>query len=112
MSSHTPARRFLSALTGSKACRYVVALLAGMMFFSPLASAKITLSPTSLTFGSQQVGTTSPAQTITATNNKDFKVAITSITVSAGFTQTNTCGTTFQKNGSCTISISFAPTTT
>jgi phospholipase C len=112
MSSHTPARRFLSTLTGSKACCYVVALLAGMIFLSPLASAKITLSPTSLTFGSQQVGTTSPAQTITATNNKDFKVAITSITVSAGFTQTNTCGTTFQKNGSCTISISFAPTTT
>jgi phospholipase C len=112
MSARNSSLRFLSTPTCSKLTGYAVVFFASVLCLAPLASAKITLSPTSLTFGSQQVGTTSPAQTITATNNKDFKVAITSITVSAGFTETNTCGTTFQKNGSCTISVSFAPTTT
>jgi phospholipase C len=112
MSPRIFAQRFLSKSTGSKLCGYAVVLLIGVILLSPLASAKITLSPTSLTFGSQQVGTTSPPQTITATNNKNLKVSITSIKVSAGFTQTNTCGTQFLGNGSCTISVSFAPTTT
>jgi phospholipase C len=112
MSARRFSPRFLSTLTFPRLTDYAVVLFASVLFLAPLASAKITLSPTSLTFGSQQVGTTSPAQTITATNNKDFKVSITSIKVSAGFTQTNTCGSTFQKDGSCTISVSFSPTTT
>jgi phospholipase C len=112
MSSHSLCSRLIPTLTGVKPLNYAVLILASLVFLSSHAAAKITLSPTTLTFGSQQVGTTSAAQTITASNNKPFKITVNSIAVTSGFTQTNTCGKTIAANGSCTISISFAPTMT
>ena len=72
--------------------------------------AQVTISPTSLTFSSQSVGTTSSPQAVTLTNNQSS--ALTSISVSAtgDFAQTNTCGTSLAANSSCTINVTFTPT--
>lgn len=75
-------------------------------------SAGVLLSPASLTFGSQTVGTTSAAQTVTLTNNGSVALSVSSITASANFTQTNTCGSSLAAGAACTINVRFAPATT
>jgi hypothetical protein len=69
----------------------------------------VSLSPASLTFGSQNVGTTSAAQSITLTNGGTSQLNVISIIASGDFSQTNTCGSSLAGNGSCTISVTFAP---
>ncbi len=80
----------------------------------------LAVSPTSLTFGPQVVGTTTPAQTVTLTNNTSTATAFTSVTVTGGspaaagmdFTSpSNTCGTSIAAGASCTISVVFTPST-
>ncbi len=72
----------------------------------------ITLSPTSLTFGTVAVKTTSAAQTITLTNAGTVALTITKVAVSSQYAQTNTCGTSVAGGANCTISVTFKPTTT
>ncbi len=76
------------------------------------ASAAVGLSPSSVTFASQGVGTTSAAQTVTLTNNGSVTLAITSITASTNFGQTNNCGTSLVSGAACTINVTFSPSTT
>jgi hypothetical protein len=72
-------------------------------------------SPTSLTFASQAVGSTSAAQTITLTNTGTAALSISSIALTganpADFVQTNACGSSVAAGGKCTISVTFKPTT-
>lgn len=75
-----------------------------------VASSTVTLSPTSLTFGQQILNTTSSTQTVTMTNTGTSNVTITSITASAKYGVTNTCGTSLAAGKSCTMSVSFTPT--
>ena len=82
---------------------------------APLAPL-ITLSPTSLSFGEQQVGTTSPAQVVTLTNTGTAALTIATVAVGSGagefVTGTDSCtGQTIAPDGDCTIAVSFAPTT-
>jgi len=95
------------ALTDNAAGSPQVALLKGTGVTSVVA-----LSPSSLTFASQFVGTTSAPQTVTLVNSGSATLNITSVTVTAGsgFTQTNNCGTSVAAGSSCTISVSFSPT--
>ena len=72
----------------------------------------VSLSPTSLTFASQNTGTTSAAQTVTLSNTGTASLSITSITVSGDYAQTNTCGSSVAVGGNCTISVTFSPTAT
>src|SRR5260370_30002817 len=44
------------------------------------------------------------------TNTGNGALSITSFTVTAGFNQTNTCGTTLAANASCSVSVTFSPT--
>jgi Beta-propeller repeat/HYDIN/CFA65/VesB-like, Ig-like domain len=77
------------------------------------AATAVTVSPTSLTFGDQKVGTVSAAQTVTITNTGTSTLSISQIAASADFVQTNTCGATLNVlnvGQSCTVSISFQPT--
>ncbi|HEX8816885.1 MAG TPA: FG-GAP-like repeat-containing protein [Terriglobales bacterium] len=67
------------------------------------------LSPTSLSFGSQVVGTTSNPQPITLTNGGGKTLDITSITSSLNFPQSNNCPSTLPPNGQCTINVTFTP---
>jgi phospholipase C len=71
---------------------------------------QVTVSPTSLTFASQKVGTTSTAKNVTLTNNLNAALAITSISASGDFAETNTCGSSVAARASCTISVTFTPT--
>jgi hypothetical protein len=75
-----------------------------------VSGANATLSPTSLTFAAQLVGTTSSPQSITLSNYGTATLNLTSISASGDFTQTNTCGSTLIVLASCTISVSFQPT--
>jgi len=72
----------------------------------------VSLSPISLTFGNQLVGTTSPAQNVTLSNTGTGTLTITSITSSGNFGETNTCGSSLAAGSSCTISVTFTPTAT
>jgi hypothetical protein len=70
----------------------------------------VVLTPPSLTFTTQNTGTTSTAQTVTLKNTGTLALTLTSILASGDFTQTNTCGTSVSINASCTISVTFKPT--
>jgi hypothetical protein len=72
----------------------------------------VSLSPKSLGFGVVKVGSKSPPQTVTLTNNGGT-LTISNISfggVNPGsFRQTNTCGASLPANGSCIISVVFVP---
>jgi hypothetical protein len=74
----------------------------------PIAS----LSTTAVSFGSQLVGTSSAAQTVTLTNTGDPELVITGISVSGEFVPNSTCGSMVAVSGSCTINITFTPAAT
>ncbi len=76
------------------------------------ASPAVAFSPTSLTFSTQTVGTTSAPQTVTLTNMGSVTLAITSITASAKFGQTNNCGSSLTSGAACTINVTFTPAAT
>jgi len=69
-----------------------------------------TVTPTSLTFATQLVGTTSSAQSATLTNYGTTTLDITSIMASGDFSQSHTCGSGLAPLASCTISATFKPT--
>jgi len=76
----------------------------------------VTLSPASLTFGNQTVGTVSPPQTVTVTNVGTGTVKVSGVKISSylswqsrEYSETNTCGT-LAPGANCTISVKFAPT--
>ena len=72
------------------------------------------LSPTSLSFGTQAIGVTSGAKTVTLTNVGTTSLTITTIAITGtntgDFAQTHTCGSSLAASASCTISVTFKPT--
>ena len=70
----------------------------------------VSLSPTSLTFASQTVGTTSAAQTVTLKNTGTASLSISSIAASGNFAETTACPSSLPAGASCTISVTFTPT--
>lgn len=72
---------------------------------APVAS----VSPPSLTFGDQQLVTSSAAQSVTVTNTGNLALVITSIVAAGDFAQTNTCGKSLAAAKQCTISVTFEP---
>jgi len=72
----------------------------------------VTLTPSSLNFGSVTVGQPSPPQAVTLTNNQSVSLTITSIATSGDYSQTNNCGSSLNANASCTINVVFTPTVT
>jgi hypothetical protein len=75
-----------------------------------------TLSPTSLSFPTQSVGTTSVAQPVNVTNVGVGVLPISSITLSgpspSQFLTTTTCSSSLALGANCTISVQFRPTST
>jgi beta-propeller repeat-containing protein/HYDIN/CFA65/VesB family protein len=63
-----------------------------------------------LQFTHQSVGTTSPPQAITLTNEGTALLNITGIATPSDFSQTNDCKSQIAVGGICTIQISFTPT--
>jgi hypothetical protein len=73
----------------------------------------VTLSPTSLSFGRLPVGETSPAMTVTFTNNQNVAVNFNSILASGDFAVAgNTCGSSIGALASCTVGVTFKPSAT
>jgi hypothetical protein len=75
----------------------------------------VSVTPSSLTFASQKVGTTSAAKNVTVKNNLKTTLTISSITFTGAnggdFAESaTTCLTTLAANESCTISVTFKPT--
>ena len=70
----------------------------------------LTLSPNSLLFLNQNVGTSSTPQTVTVSNNGT--VAISSISASGDFAETNNCGSILAAGATCNIQETFTPAVT
>src|SRR5262249_10932139 len=68
-----------------------------------------TLSPTTLTFGLQLVGTRGAAQTATLTNTGPISLNIFSIEASGDFEAIDNCGSSLPPGESCTIRVAFSP---
>ena len=75
----------------------------------------LTLTPRTLAFGSQEVNTSSPTQSITVTNTGTAAVPITSVALAgtgAGqFAFTNGCGKSLAGKAKCIVKVAFKPTT-
>ncbi|HEY3826955.1 MAG TPA: choice-of-anchor D domain-containing protein, partial [Bryobacteraceae bacterium] len=71
-------------------------------------------APASLSFASQNVGTTSAAQSVTFTNNGSGDLTIVSVTVTgadaADFSQTNNCPSLLIPATACQVNVTFTPT--
>ncbi len=77
------------------------------------ASSAVSISPSSLTFSSQVLNTTSAGQKVTVTNNSIVNLTVNSITASGDYSETNTCtGATLTAGQACTITVSFTPNVT
>jgi len=74
-------------------------------------AAGVALNPSTLTFGSQAVGTTSTAQSVVVSNGGTSALTITSVIASGDFAQTSNC-TTIAVSANCTINVTFTPTVT
>ena len=79
-------------------------------FPEPATPGALAASPSSLSFGDVTSGSTSSAQAVTITNPGSSAASISSIGVTGDFTQTNNCGSSIAANGSCTVNVTFAPT--
>jgi hypothetical protein len=72
---------------------------------------EVMFSPTSLTFRTQLIFTTSPAQPVTLRNNGLGTLLISKIAVSGAFSQTNNCPKSLGSGNYCTIQVKFHPKT-
>ena len=68
------------------------------------------VSPANLNFNDQAAGATSAAQQVTLTNTGSLALSITRLTISNGWTQSNNCLPSVAPNASCTVNVSFQPT--
>ena len=77
------------------------------------APATDTLSPLSLTFAQQQIGTTSASQQVTLSNTGGVALTLIAASVSPGdFSVVNSCGNSLSAHSSCVLNVTFAPTAT
>ncbi len=78
------------------------------------AAAGISVSPSSLGFGSQPIGNATAAQPVTLSNTGNAALSISSIVISGvsvnDFKETNNCGSSVAAGASCTINVTFSPT--
>ena len=79
------------------------------------ATTTLSLSPTSLTFASTVVGSTTAAQLVTIKNTGTAAVTLTSETITGTnatsfIKSATTCGTSLASAASCTVSVEFKPT--
>jgi len=82
---------------------------------SGAAPAAISVSPSSLSFDAPTLHTAVPSKAITVSNTGGSALSITQIAISgadaAAFSQTSTCGASVAAGSSCTVTVTFAPST-
>lgn len=74
--------------------------------------APVTLSTSSIGFGSVLIGSSATAKPVTLTNNQNVPLTNINISISGStsYSQVNTCGTSIPANSQCTITVTFTPT--
>jgi hypothetical protein len=76
----------------------------------------VSVSPAQLSFPPQKVGTKSTPQAVTLTNTSSTAITFSGAKITGtnwkDFSETNTCGSQIGPGASCTVSVTFAPTTT
>ena len=70
----------------------------------------VSLTPATLTFPAQLIGSTSASKAVTLKNTGSAPLNLTSISTSGNYSQTNNCGPSVAAGASCTINMSFTPT--
>jgi len=94
----------------------ILAMMADSSATATASAPAVSLSPTSLTFPAQVVGTTSAAKTVRLKNvgNASLTIAVIRIIGAnlGNFSQTHNCLSTLAAGASCTISVKFTPTAT
>jgi hypothetical protein len=68
------------------------------------------LSPTTLTFANQVVGSTGASQTVTLFSTGNVPINLSGIQITGDFSQTNNCGTSVAVGSNCIITVTFTPT--
>ncbi|HUU12541.1 MAG TPA: choice-of-anchor D domain-containing protein [Terriglobia bacterium] len=76
-----------------------------------VAAPALEISPASLSFGEQSVGTTGAGQTITLRNVGDALLTFSSISTSDDFAQSNICGQSLAVDSGCSMAVTFTPLT-
>jgi len=99
-----------SGIFGSSACQNITN--PAFPPYLPDNGSLISISPTTLGFGTVATGSSSPAQAVTVTNTGTAAAPVGSITISGDFSQTNTCGSSIAAGASCTVNVTFSPTAT
>jgi len=71
----------------------------------------VTLSASSINFGTVLAGSSTTALPVTLTNNQNVPLTNINISISGStaYSQLNNCGTSIPANGQCAISVTFAP---
>jgi trimeric autotransporter adhesin len=81
-----------------------------------IVSAGLQPSVTTISFGSESVGSTASVQSFTLTNNSQSPVSISSVSIGginrADFAQTNNCPASLNVGAACTMQVTFAPSAT
>ncbi len=75
-----------------------------------LSPATDTISPTSLSFPAQVVGTASAGRAVTLTNSGDSPLTSISVSVAGDFQALNGCGNSLVGHASCSIKVAYIPT--
>jgi hypothetical protein len=70
----------------------------------------LVFSPPNLDFGNQKVGTNSQPANVTVTNSSSGSIAISGVSATGDYTQSNNCVGGLAAGGNCTISVTFSPT--
>ena len=92
---------------------YVVSGCGGGPSGPPPTPPNLQLSPASLSFGVEVVGTESTLQAVTLTNTGGSELAINNVAITganaADFNQNSACGSSLAAGASCAINVTFAP---
>jgi hypothetical protein len=103
-------------LTGPNLASYSTSLAANQTiapFFYKIALGPIdclTVSPYSLAFPAQELGTTSPPLSFNVTNTCTYSVNIASITPSPAFNESDNCTPSLPSGDVCNVNVTFEPT--
>ncbi|MGH9615951.1 MAG: choice-of-anchor D domain-containing protein, partial [Acidobacteriaceae bacterium] len=69
----------------------------------------MSLTPTTLTFGGQQIQSSSSPQIVTVTNTGSATLTVNNISITGDFLETDNCSGAIAQNGTCQISVTFNP---
>lgn len=76
----------------------------------PPPAGQSSVSPASVTFGNTLVGAAAPAWSVTYQNDGSASLAITAISATGDYSQSNNCGGSLAAGASCSINVTFTPT--